>query len=198
MVSGMRQDTTSKDQDVVLDEVQDTGQYSPGLDQDVTRQESGTRATVHEAANALGVSVDAIRKRIQRGTIPHERHEDGRVYVLLDKASTMQDTSGTSSNTVPVEEEDERPVRYGTDEFVESLQDQIGFLRRELERKDAILLRMAERIPELAASQDPQETRVGPEPASGGAERGESPPQTPQTQEPKERRSWLHRFFGFE
>ena len=198
MVSGMRQDTTSKDQDVVLDEVQDTGQYSPGLDQDVTRQESGTRATVHEAANALGVSVDAIRKRIQRGTIPHERHEDGRVYVLLDKASTMQDTSGTSSNTIPVEEEDERPVRYGTDEFVESLQDQIGFLRRELERKDAILLRMAERIPELAASQDPQETRVGPEPASGGAERGESSPQTPQTQEPKERRSWLHRFFGFE
>jgi excisionase family DNA binding protein len=191
MVSGMRQDTTSKDQDVVLDEVQDTGQYSPGLDQDITRRESGTQATVHEAANALGVSVDAIRKRIQRGTIPHERHEDGRVYVLLDKASTMQDTSGTSSNTVPVEEEDKRPVRYGTDEFVESLQDQIGFLRRELERKDTILLRMAERIPELAASQDPQETRVG-------AERGESPPQTPQTQEPKERRSWLHRFFGFE
>src|SRR5215212_10376852 len=152
MVSSMRQDATSNGRDGVLDEVSDTDQHRTGLGQVGTSLESGKLATVHEAANALGVSVDAIRKRIQRGTIPHERHEDGRVYVLLDKASSMQDTSSTSSSTVPDKDEGERPVRYGTEEFIGSLQDQIGFLRRELERKDAILLRMAERIPELEAS----------------------------------------------
>jgi hypothetical protein len=147
MVSSMLQDTASNGQDRVLDKVQHTGQYSPGHNQDATRQEPGTRATVHGAAYALGMSFDALRKRIQRGTIPHERHEDGH----------------------------ERLVRYGTYEFVESLQDQIEFLRRELERKDAILVRMAERVLELEASQAPQEPREAPETASG-ARIGEIPP----------------------
>lgn len=191
MVSGMRQDRASNGQDSVRDDVQDTGQYGTGHDQDNIRRESGTWATVHEAASALGVSVDAIRKRIQRGTIPRERHEDGRVYVLLDKASTMQDASSTVSD----EDEDERPVRYRTEELVESLQNQIGFLRRELERKDAILLRMAERIPVLEASAAPLEPREASETASEDTVRGEVPLDP---QEPAQRLSWLRRFFGFE
>ena len=195
MVSSMRQDATSNGRDRVLDEVSGTDQHRTGRGQDDTRPGSGNLATVHEAANALGMSVDAIRKRIQRGTIPHERHEDGRVYVLLDKASSMQDTSSTSSSTVPDEDEGERSVRYGTEEFIGSLQDQIGFLRRELERKDAILLRMAERIPELESPQAPPEPRDAPETVSEAAGRGadgEDP------QEPVERRSWWKRFFGLE
>jgi excisionase family DNA binding protein len=195
MVSCRIQDTTSNGQDRVLDEVRDTGQYGTGHDQDATRQQSSNLATVHEAANTLGVSVDAIRKRIQRGTIPHERHEDGRVYVLLDKASTMQDTSSTSSSTVPDEDEDERPVRYGTEEYVESLQDQIGFLRRELERKDAILLRMAERIPELEPSPPSSEPRDVPRTASEETGKGTA---HLDRKEPVERRSWWRRFFGLE
>ncbi len=189
----MRQDMTSNGQDRVLDEVQDTGQYGPERDQDATRQEFNIRVTVHEAANALGVSVDAIRKRIQRGTILYERQEDGRVYVLLDKSSTMQDKSSTSSSTSPGEDEEERPVRYGTDELVESLQDQIGFLRRELERKDAILLRMAERIPELEASTAPSEQRDAPEAVSKDtSEDGVLPPEP---QNSVKNRSWLYHFF---
>jgi hypothetical protein len=100
MVSSMMQDTTSNGRDKVPDEVQDTDQYGTRQGQDDTRQESSNLATVHEAVNALGVSVDAIRKRIQRGTIHHERHEDERVYVLLDKVSTVQDKSSTLSCTV--------------------------------------------------------------------------------------------------
>jgi hypothetical protein len=45
---------------------------------------SGNRVSVYEAAEVMGVTVDAIRKRISRRTIPHERDEDGRVWVLLD------------------------------------------------------------------------------------------------------------------
>src|SRR5215208_2617365 len=40
------------------------------------------RLSVAEAADALGVTVDAVRSRVKRGTIAHER-EGGRVYVLL-------------------------------------------------------------------------------------------------------------------
>jgi excisionase family DNA binding protein len=189
----MRQDAASNGQDRILDGVLDSEPGGTGRGQDGTGQTSGDRATVHEAANALGVSVDAIRKRIQRGTIPHERHEDGRVYVLLDKASTMQDTASTRSSTVPDQDEDERPVRYGTEELVDSLQDQITFLRRELERKDAIMLRMAERIPELEASAGPQETRAKTETASEVADTGGNA--APVAGEPLERRSWLYRFF---
>lgn len=192
----MRPDTTSNVQDRVLDEEQDTDQDGTRHDQDGTRRQSGTRATVHEAANVLGVSVDAIRKRIQRGTIPHERHEDGRVYVLVDKASTMQDETRTSTSTVQDTNQHESPVRYGTEELVGSLQDQIGFLRRELERKDAILLRMAERIPEIETSSAPPEARDASERVTEATDRGTTVPQNPQ--EPAQRRSWWRRFFGFE
>jgi excisionase family DNA binding protein len=59
-------------------------------------QPSSNRVSVYEAAEVMGVSVDAIRKRIVRGTIPHVRTEDGRVWILLDRvqdaASKVQDT----------------------------------------------------------------------------------------------------------
>jgi hypothetical protein len=43
---------------------------------------TGQRLTVSQAANALGVTPEAIRGRIRRGTIRVER-EAGRVYVVL-------------------------------------------------------------------------------------------------------------------
>jgi hypothetical protein len=188
MVSTMRQDEASKGREGL----QDGAQYGTGQHRTSTIQESGTRVTVYEAADALGVTVDAIRKRIQRGTIPHERHEDGRVYVLLDEATKLQDQNSYETSTEQGQVQDNGPVRYGTHEFVESLQDQIGFLRRELERKDAILLRMAERIPEIEATKATSEPPDAPERASEGSDKGNTTPKPP---EPLERRSWLYRFF---
>lgn len=49
----------------------------------MTRQ----RVTTKEAAEALGISVEAVRKRIERGQLGHER-VDGRVYVYLDGDQT--------------------------------------------------------------------------------------------------------------
>ena len=191
----MRQDAASNGRDNVLDDVQDPGKHLPGPSQEDAGEQTGARATVYEAASVLGLSVDAIRKRIQRGTIPHERHEDGRVYVLLDKGSTMQDQADTPSSAVQDDERRERPGQYGTQELVESLQDQITFLRRELERKDAILLRMTERIPELEASPAPSEPREDQETASDRETGGDNT--TEGSQEPAKRRSWWRRFFGF-
>ena len=42
------------------------------------------RMTVHDAARQLGISEDAVRMRVKRGTLPAER-EGNRLYVLLDK-----------------------------------------------------------------------------------------------------------------
>ena len=41
------------------------------------------RVTVAEAALRLGVKEQAIRKKIQRGTLTYDKDEDLRVYVYL-------------------------------------------------------------------------------------------------------------------
>jgi excisionase family DNA binding protein len=35
------------------------------------------RLTVNEAADRLGISADAVRKRVWRGTLPHTKGVDG-------------------------------------------------------------------------------------------------------------------------
>ena len=72
------------------------GQYSTGhvinTDQYSTGQSTPKRVSVNEAAQVLGVTVDAIRKRVQRGTIPHQRDDAGRVWVLLEAAKSVKVT----------------------------------------------------------------------------------------------------------
>lgn len=40
--------------------------------------------TLDEAAEQLGISREAVRKRMQRGTLPHTKTSDGRLHVYLD------------------------------------------------------------------------------------------------------------------
>src|SRR5215216_1185613 len=111
------------------------------------------RLDVKQAAQVLGVSTDAIHKRVRRGTLDSDKDEDGRVYVYLDHdlADDLDDGYTT----------DRRDVH------VSSLEDQIQFLRRELERKDTIIMTMAQRIPELEpAPEAPRSARDGPETVS--------------------------------
>jgi hypothetical protein len=135
------------------------------------------RVTVAEAAAALDISQDAVRKRIARGTIPHDRNEAGRVYVYLTPSETVHKTDQDTG-----EDDATKTVQ---DAYIRSLEDQISFLRRELERKDTILLNLTERIPQLEApSQEPRESPESPSPdettteGSGGQET------------PSERRWW--------
>ena len=168
---------------------QDSDQYAANGDQDYASAPSGNRASVHEAADALGVTVDAIRKRIQRGTIPHERHEDGRVYVLLDAASTPRNT-----------DQDKYPDKYRTHALVESLGAQVEYLKgvvatrdEEIRRRDHIIAGLVERVPALEAPRNGHET---PDDAAEGTE---SPrPANGHAQEAAERPSWWRRWFGFE
>ena len=39
------------------------------------------RLTIQQAARRLGVKEDAIRKRVKRGSLEHDKDPDGRAYV---------------------------------------------------------------------------------------------------------------------
>src|SRR5918996_6092550 len=137
------------------------------------------RVTVAEAAARLGVKEQAIRKRIQRGTLAHDKDDDGRVYVYLDPEDGATSTS----------------IDTGMDTLLQSLQDQIAYLRQEAEdwkeearRKDTIILSLTQRLPELEA---PVESPGGLQTASEGPAKGHPGGQ----QEPSQRRSWWREFF---
>ena len=171
-------------------------------------QDGLDRLTVAEAAERLGVTQDAVRKRMARGTIRHVR-EDGRLYVYLD-------TFERASNTIQDEGQDtaSKTVSYeGQDRYARSLEDQIEYLRaqldaeREANRVNRRLLAAAlERIPAIEASLDvPQAPESAPESSGGteprsdtvGAQTGVQKPeglekQTDQTA----RRPWWLRWFG--
>jgi hypothetical protein len=79
------------------------------------------------------------------------------------------------------------------DAHIRSLEDQIAFLRRELERKDAILLNLTERIPpQLEAPQELPET---PETVEEKPERAEPQSATVEAQGGA-RRPWWRRMLG--
>lgn len=153
--------------------VQDARSYKSG-------KTSSNPVTVYKAAEELGITVDAVRKRIQRGTIPHERSEDGRVYVLLDTSSNVHDN-------------DKDGYRTQKDALVENLQEQIEYLRsvlatrdEEIRRRDHIIAGLVEHVPAL---EGPSEPRDGRETAMEGQDRGKGR-DTPQkdTQRPWWRR----------
>jgi hypothetical protein len=134
------------------------------------------RVTVAEAARRLGVKEQAIRKRIARGTLQHDKAQDGRVYVYVD-AESEDEVQGI----------DTRNDTY-RDALVDSLQDQNRFLREELARKDAILMNMTDTMRQLTAAPDDsrEEAPESPEPRSGSP----SPPEDADEPETATERPW--------
>ena len=80
-------------------------------------QTSRKRLTVAQASEILGVTVEAVRDRIKRGTLEHERHS-GTVYVLL---SADQVPSGQQPGDDQTTDQ-ERPDAH--EELADELRDQ--------------------------------------------------------------------------
>jgi len=139
------------------------------------------RVTVQEAARQLGITESAVRKRVQRGLLEHDKETDGRLYVYLDTQDKVRDKVRDSSY----------------DMLVRRLENENEFLRRELERKDTILLNMTEAM--KALSPPPQEVssepRESPETVEEEPERAEPRPTTVESQE-SVHRPWWRRVFG--
>ena len=150
----------------------------------------GQRHTVKEAAEVLGTSVDAVRGRIRRGTLDSVKL-DGVVYVLLDATNREQesDESATESADDSRQTADESGLVSDQSELVGDLRGQVDWLRREVERKDTIIMSLTQRIPELEA---PAGQRDASETATEESDKGWT---SSDPQEPTQRRSWLYRFF---
>jgi hypothetical protein len=169
---------------------------------------ASNRHTVPEAARILGIGTDAVRKRISRDTIPHEKDEKGRVYVYLDTGHDQGHDEG----------HDEKHQNLGSDPaLVESLREQIGYLQgviatrdeelrtraeelrrrdQDLERRDHIIAALTDRIPALEAPADgAPEARGAPETVEEGPEGAAPRSDTPGPQAPLQR-PWWRRVFG--
>ena len=167
---------------------EDTARHSLVDRRDMNGSESRDRPvdrlSVPEAAELLGVTQSAVRKRVQRGTIPWDKDSEGRIYVYVDLSETSRETGRDKTR--------DGTTGQSRDELLEAYRDQIDFLRRELERKDTLLMSLMQRVPELEPAPEPHEAAAAP---PNGTTKGDS---STEQQEPAQRRSWLHRFFGFE
>jgi hypothetical protein len=157
--------------------------------QDATGPPSTERVSVPQAADHLGTTVDAIRKRVQRGTIPHERDRDGRVWILLDtgrpRQDAVQDTVQPQSDSAALISE----MRAHN----ATLQAQLEAERQAHAEARRLLAAALERIPAIEA---PQEASDAPEMAEETSE-GVGGPRSyaPGAQEGVQR-PWWRRVFG--
>jgi hypothetical protein len=149
------------------------------------------RLTVPRAAEALGVTVDAVRGRIRRGKLKSEQHA-GTVYVWLDAPkSESGDSRGPSATSYrPSDDRSER---------IEDFREQVAYLREQLEAERQahaearrIIAGLVERIPAIEA---PQEVPESPETVEQQQGRGEPHSATVASQEGVQR-PWWRRWFG--
>src|ERR687885_1630178 len=151
-------------------------------DTDMTPTRHGDiRVTVEDAARLLDITVDAVRKRIERGTLQSEKVNNTRYVVLDTDMIRHDDILGTA------------PEHNDTDitHMVASLEEQVAFLREvirsrdhelrrreeeyreESRRKDHLLAAALERIPELEPAIEATE---GPVSSSEEPDKGDVPP----------------------
>ena len=143
------------------------------------------RFSIQEAARRLGISEGAVRKRVTRDTLRHEKDDDGRVYVYLDSGGRQGVDNGQDEGVDP-----------NSGALISQLRDEVAYLRDENRRKDEIIMQQAMTMRQLSAgpSQEPSDTaetveeasdRAEPRPATGGAQEGVR----------REARPWWRRVF---
>jgi hypothetical protein len=146
---------------------------------------------VPEAAEQLGITAEAVRMRIKRGTLRSER-QAGRVFVLLGPDRPIEHTT---ERTEPTEDR--------TAELIATLQEQLAEEREARRRADTIIAQLARAneeqartIRELEApSEPPSNERESPQTVEEEPERPEPHPDTLRPQE-SVRRPWWRRLFG--
>lgn len=162
---------------------------------DRAKDASVERLQITEAAHRLGVSRDAVYKRVRRGSIPSETGEDGLLYVYID-TSTDAATEGSTDTSIP---HLERLVQHQEREL-EYLRGQLSEEREARRRADHIIAALTERIPELEAPpQSAREAESVVESASEGESReGATEEHTgPQGTGERERVPWWRRMLGW-
>jgi excisionase family DNA binding protein len=150
------------------------------MEEDTERVSPQESMSVSEAAEFLGVTEDAVRKRIHRGKIRYERDSDGR-YLVYPTQEDIRQTADTNY------------VQSESSALISSLEARITSLEAQLEqanerdRENRRLLAAAlERIPpQLEAPSKAAESAEEDEPKSATGEAQESV-----------QRPWWSRWFG--
>jgi hypothetical protein len=142
---------------------------------------SERRVHLSEAAVLLGVSKDAVRMRVKRGTLRSEKEEDGRVYVWVN------DNPDGDPNTVHPE-----PQVEAWRELIDELRDRVRSLEESNRENRRIIAALTSRIPAIEA---PSEARESPQTVEEEPQSAEPRPATVEAQEPV-RRPWWRRIFG--
>ena len=162
-----------------------------GEDRTGEPQANHERLTVAQAAAALGITEGAVRSRIKRGTLPIAK-EGGTVHVLLGGGTSL--ANQTPNTSVPGDQS----------ELIASLQDQIRYLREQLDaerqtrteerrRHDTVVAQLASKIPAIDA---PSDERESPETVEGEPERAEPRSAAGQAREGVQRPWWRRMFRG--
>ena len=163
----------------------------PTNDHTQTDQPTDRRVTVAEAATLLGLSEEAVRSRLKRGTLRKEKTREGTVVVVLGAGGSSL-AYGRPTNGIDRPTSGQPTDPSAQTELVEALRDQVSFLRQQLEQEREanrenrrIIAGLVQRVPELEAAPEPRESL---EKIPEGATEGDAPPET-------KKHSWLHRFF---
>src|SRR5918993_19957 len=140
---------------------------------DVENDTAGRWLDVNSAAEELGVSTDAVRKRISRGTLRSDR-KDGAVRVWLDDGGT----------------EAGREAQVDGGALVEVLREQAEYLRKQLHEEREARRRADTIIAQLARANEEQartirELEAPREEASEAAETVEEPDRAEPGSEPR-------------
>jgi excisionase family DNA binding protein len=151
-----------------------------GEDAGHTGRRGVDRLTVQEAARRLGISEGAIRKRVARRTIRHEKGQDGRVYVHLDAGVDAGQDEGVDPHNSAL---------------TSQLREEIAYLREENRRKDEIIMQQAITMKQLTAGAPPM-PREAPQTTAEDAGGVEPRPATGEAQEGSERPWWRRLLWG--
>jgi hypothetical protein len=158
------------------------------------------RVTIQEAARKLGVSEGAVRKRVTRKTLSHDKDPDGRVYVYLDERTIRGRGVDDGTRGRGVDDGQDAGVDPHNNalisRLISRLEGEVEFLRDQVKRQQEILAQQAVTMRQLSAPPeeapgddetvgeapgDDETVEEAPEPRPATPPSSQTAPQPPQT-----------------
>jgi len=138
----------------------------------------------------LGISADAVRSRIKRGTLTTER-EGGRVFVVLAGTDRAQPTNRATATDHPTEGYTPGPQEDRTAELIATLREQLAAERQAHAEARQIIMQQSVTMRQLSASESPEEpVEAEADPGRVGDRDHATSPET------GAHRPWWRRVFG--
>ena len=156
-------------------------------------QTSRQHVTVSQASEILGITVEAVRGRIKRGTLDHERHS-GTVYVLLHADQMPTGHQPGDDQAIDRLQSDSTALISAKDETIATLREQLEAERNAHAEARRLLLEALTKIP--ATIEAPQEATQAAETAEEEPEGSSEPRSATGGAQEGVQRSWWRRMFG--